>query len=337
LGELYDNIVVALPAVAVCAAMLLFGAVTAELAHISAWPLLSYFEMAQVTMLGVLLVAIWPFAKAALGKTSDPVGELRSRFIDRLPLLLLPAIVLPAFLLGYTTSKTAIPLIVGYTWDGFWASADRLIFGNDVWRIARASFGSSSSSFWAFWYAVVWGTAFVLVTNIVALLGRKSFVGIFFTALMGAWLIGGAFMAYAFSAAGPVFAPIFDPSLAAQFHPLQEVLRQTAGDQSIGIAQQYLLDAARETHVAQKGGGISAFPSMHIATVTIYVMAARRTWWLIPAAVLWISIFIGSAYFGFHYWIDGIVAALVSVGCWQGAAAIYSRLPNAVTNLEPAA
>lgn len=336
-GEFTANCVVALPAVAVCAAMLLFGAVTAELAHISAWPLLSYFQMTRVTMLCALLLAFLIFATAAVRKTDDPVVELRSRFVERLPLLLLPAIVLPAFLLGYTTSKTAIPLVVGYTWDGFWASADRLLFGDDAWRIARAIFGSSSSGFWGFWYAVVWGTAFVLVTNVVALVGPKSFVGIFFTALMGAWLIGGAFMAYAFSAAGPVFAPIFDPSMAAQFHPLQEVLRQTAGDQSIGIAQQYLLDAARETHVAQKGGGISAFPSMHIATVTIYVMAARRTWWLIPAAVLWISIFIGSAYFGFHYWIDGIVAALLSVGCWQGAAAIYSRLPNAATDFELAA
>jgi membrane-associated phospholipid phosphatase len=142
-------------------------------------------------------------------------------------------------------------------------------------------------------------------------------------------------MAYAFSAAGPVFAPIFDPGLAAQFHPLQELLNPTTAYRPIGTAQEYLLVAARETHDAQKGGGISAFPSMHIATVTIYVMAARRTWWLLPAAVLWISIFIGSAYFGFHYWIDGIVAALVSAGCWQGAAAIYSKLPQNERTLEP--
>jgi membrane-associated phospholipid phosphatase len=329
LGEFRESGIAALPAVAVCAAMLLFAGFTAELAGISAWPLLSYFEMAQVTMLGLLLLGFWVFAKAALRKADDPIGELRSRIIDRLPLLLLAAVVLPAFLLGYTTSKTAIPLVVGYSWDGFWANADRLVFGDDAWRISRAIFGNSSRPFWAFWYAVVWGTAFVLSTNAVALLARRAFVGTFFTALMATWLIGGTLMAYAFSAAGPVFAPVFEPSLAAQFHPLQEVIARATGYRPIGTAQQYLLVAARETHVAQKGGGISAFPSMHLATVAIYVMAARRTWWWIPALVLWVSIFIGSAYFGFHYWIDGIVGTLVSVACWQGAAWLYSRLPQA--------
>jgi membrane-associated phospholipid phosphatase len=340
IGDFRESGIAALPAVAVCAAMLLFAAVTAALARISAWPLLSYFQMTQVTLLGMLLLAFWVFAKAALRKTADPIAELRSRMLDRLPLLLLPAVVLPAFLLGYTTAKTAIPLVVGYSWDGFFTHIDRLIFGDDAWRISRAIFGNSSRPFWAFWYAIVWGTAFVLATNAVALLGRRAFVGTFFTALMAAWLIGGTLMAYAFSAAGPVFAPVFEPSLATQFHPLQEIISRATGYRPIGTAQEYLLVAARETHVAQKGGGISAFPSMHLATVTIYVMAARRTFWLIPALVLWVSIFIASAYFGFHYWVDGIVGTLVAVGCWQGAAWLYSKLPQAperAMTLEPAA
>jgi membrane-associated phospholipid phosphatase len=165
-------------------------------------------------------------------------------------------------------------------------------------------------------------------------------VGIYFTALLGAWLIGGCFMAYAFSAAGPVFASIFDPSLAERFRPLRDVLAQTLGNRSIGMAQQYLVIAARETHVAVKGGGISAMPSMHIATVTIYVLAARGTKWLLPACLFWILIFIGSGYFGFHYWADGLVGAAVSVCCWQAAVAIYARLSKPsqahVGRLEPA-
>ena len=144
---------------------------------------------------------------------------------------------------------------------------------------------------------------------------------------MAAWFIGGTILAYEFSAAGPVFAPIFEPSLSAQFHALQQAQNPAFGYRPIGLTQQYLLLAARETHEAQKGGGISAFPSMHLATVTIYFMAARRTWWMVPAAILWLSIFIGSAYFGFHYWIDGIFGTLVSVGCWLGAEAVYARLP----------
>jgi hypothetical protein len=337
-GELNACALTLLPPVAVCLATALFAAITASLAGVSAWPLLSYFECAEVTMFCALIVVFWAFAKAALRRTGEPLQQLRDGAIERLALLLLPAIVMPAFLMGYTTSKTAIPLVVGYSWDGFWANADRLIFGDDVWRISRAIFGNSASRFWEWWYAVAWGCAFLLTTNFVALLGRRATVGIFFTALTGAWLIGGCFLAYAFSAAGPVFAPIFEPTLAQRFGPLQQLLNDTLGNRSIALAQHYLLDAARETHVAAKGGGISAFPSMHIATVTIYVLAARGTKWLIPAVGFWLMIFIGSAYFGFHYWIDGIVGAAVSVGCWHAARAIYSRFPEpSAARMRPAA
>jgi hypothetical protein len=243
---------------------------------------------------------------------------------ERLPLLLLPAIVLPLFLIGYTTAKTAIPILVGYTWDGFWAHADRLIFGQDVWRISRAIFGDSLGPFWEWWYSVAWGSAFLLTANFVALSAKRAFVGVYFTTMLSVWLIGGCFMAYAFSAAGPVFAPIFDPTLADRFRPLQDFVRQTVGAGSIGLAQHYLVVAAKETHEAVKGGGISAMPSMHIGTVTVNVLAARRTRWLIPAAVFWVIIFIGSGYFGFHYWVDGIVAAGLAALCWKASSLIYS-------------
>jgi PAP2 superfamily len=318
----------------------LFALIAAELAGVSAWPLISYFECAKVTLLCATLFSLWTFVRAWLQKMQDPSGELRSALARRLPLLLLPAVILPAFLIGYTTSKTAIPLLVGYTWDAFWSDADRLIFGNDAWRIARAIFGNASSAFWEYWYAVVWGCAFLLSTNLVTLLGNRRLVGIFFTALLGVWLIGGCLMAYACSAAGPVFAPMFDPSLAPRFGPLQDVLAQTLGQRPIAMAQHYLVVAAKETHIAAKGGGISAMPSMHLATVSIYVLAARGTKWLLPAIAFWLLIFIGSGYFGFHYWVDGLVAAALSYGCWLAAAAIYDRLaePSAATvrELEPA-
>jgi membrane-associated phospholipid phosphatase len=330
-GALHANAMMLLPPLVICGGTAVFASSVAQMAGISAWPLLSYFEMAKVTLLCTLVLGAWTFARAAAVRSDEPVGKLAGRLLERAPLLLMPALLLPAFLVGYTTSKTAIPLVVGYTWDSFWANADRLILGNDAWRVSRAVFGSGSSWFWSYWYAVVWGTAFLLSTNGVALLARRSFVGVFFTAMMGAWLIGGCFMAYAFSAAGPVFAPIFDPSLTERFGPLQQVLKQTLGQGSIGLAQDYLLEAARQTHVAEKGGGISAMPSMHIATVTIYVLAARGTKWLLPAIVFWVSIFIGSAYFGFHYWVDGIAGAAIAALCWRGAQAVYARLDAVAT------
>ena len=66
-------------------------------------------------------------------------------------------------------------------------------------------------------------------------------------------------------------------------------------------------------------------PSMHLASVSIFVLAARRTKWIIPAILFWLIIFVLSAFFGFHYWIDGIVAAIVAAFCWYAAAFYFGR------------
>ena len=69
-------------------------------------------------------------------------------------------------------------------------------------------------------------------------------------------------------------------------------------------------------------------PSMHIAMTTIYVIAARRTWWLAPACAFWLIIFIGSAYFGYHYWLDGIVAAVIAWLCWKAAELLFAAMDH---------
>jgi membrane-associated phospholipid phosphatase len=77
-------------------------------------------------------------------------------------------------------------------------------------------------------------------------------------------------------------------------------------------------------HIAVKGGGISAMPSMHLGAASIYVLAARRTPWIVPAVLFWAIIFVCSGYFGYHYWVDGIVAAMVASACWSAAKRFYA-------------
>src|SRR4051812_24534709 len=97
-GALNAHVLTLLPPVVVCLATAVFATVAATLAGVSAWPLLSYFECAEVTMLCTLIVIFWLFAKAALGQAGEPLEQLRERALERLPLLLLPAVILPAFL-----------------------------------------------------------------------------------------------------------------------------------------------------------------------------------------------------------------------------------------------
>lgn len=122
-----------------------------------------------------------------------------------------------------------------------------------------------------------------------------------------------------------MFVHLTDPGLAPRFEPMREALDVALGGEgSVYRTQAYLAGAVAST-LAVKGGGISAMPAMHLGAASIYVLAARRTRWMVPALAFWAIIFIGSAYFGYHYWIDGIVAAAVALVCWKLAEAYYER------------
>ena len=176
---------------------------------------------------------------------------------------------------------------------------------------------------WTFFYAVIWGFALVFSGAFVATFASRRFTGTFFTALMLSWFIGGIVMAYAISAAGPVFAHLADPELAGRFLPLRRELVRTLGEDDLVMLSQRYLAAAINVKIALKGGGISAMPSMHIATATILVIAAWKTRWLPLAGLFWMMTFFGSVYLGYHYAIDAPIAAVIAALCWSIAHRLY--------------
>jgi hypothetical protein len=318
---------VLLPPSLLCALMACAALSTAWLAHIDFSRLFApYFSASgSVTLLCVGLSAFVWVAQLARRRADDPLRIVAGRLRARMPLLLLPLVVFPLFMVAYTCAKTAIPFLVGYRWEGFWAAGDRMIFGDDAWRIAHRWLGTRWMPAWEWLYTVGWGGALAFTVALVPLNARPRTVAVFYTAMLASWLVGGFLFAYAFSAAGPVFAHLTDPKLGASFTELRQVLDNSlTPNGSIRLTQRYLLDAF-DAHIAFKGGGISAFPSMHIATVSIYVMAARRTRWIVPAVLFWTVIFVGSGYFGYHYWVDGLAAAAVAAVCWVLAERIFAE------------
>jgi hypothetical protein len=67
---------------------------------------------------------------------------------------------------------------------------------------------------------------------------------------------------------------------------------------------------------------------MHLGAASIFVLAARKTNWLIPALLFWLTIFLLSGYFGYHYWVDGLVAVPVAWLCWLGSERLYAWMCN---------
>jgi PAP2 superfamily len=310
-----------------CSAMVICALVTGELAGVTSKLLyLPYFSSSlAITFVSLLVSIFWWVLHLARSGAEEPLRTIKAKLRERVPYLVLPALVFPLFLVSFTAVKTAIPFLVGYSWDPFWAQADRLIFGDDAWRIAHHWLGGRFVTVLDFLYSVGWGLTLVFVMALVPLNASPKFTGKFYTAMLATWMVCGGALAYLFSAAGPVFASDAAFGGSQPFADLQASLDWSLAPHSpIRSSQQYLISALH-SHVAVKGGGISAMPSMHLGAVSIYVLGARQTRWFMPAVGFWLIIFISSAYFGYHYWVDGIVAAGAAAACWAAADRLSQR------------
>jgi hypothetical protein len=285
------------------------------LPYISAW--------AASTLITVLIWAFVRVARLARARADRPLQIVASELAERLLFLVLPALVFPIFLGCYTWAKVSIPFAVGYGWERFWADADHIIFGEDAWRWAHAMLPDFLAPAMTFYYAVIWGFVLVFSGTFISTFANRRFAATYFTALMLSWLIGGIVMAYIISAAGPIFAHLTDPGLSSRFAPLQAELVRLVGEDNMVLKSQRYLAAGMNYKIALKGGGVSAMPSMHMATATILVLAARRRRWLAMAVLFWLLTFFGSVYLGYHYAVDAPVAAAVAMLCWIAARRMY--------------
>jgi hypothetical protein len=278
---------------------------------------------ASLTLIAVLFWAFVDVARMAKARTEDPLRRLAGNIVDQQKLVLLPAVVFPLFIGAYTWAKSSIPFVVGYGWERYWADIDAALLGSDGWRIMHSFFPVWLAPAWTFFYAVIWGFALGIVGSLVSAFAAHRFTAIFFTAMMLSWFVGGFLLAYAISAAGPIFAHLVDPSLNGRFLSLREQLLALLGSDDIVIETQRYLAAGFERKIAVKGGGISAMPSMHIATATIFLLAAGWSRWLVPALAFWVLTFLGSVYLGYHYAVDAPVAAIIATLCWLAARRVY--------------
>jgi len=279
----------------------------------------------------LLSVMIWIFVQVVIllpARADDPLQTTLRRIREPARLALLPAVIFPLFLGAYTWAKCSIPFSVGYGWEAVWADADHLIFGVDAWRWAHAILPEFLAPAMSFYYAVIWGFALVFSGTLISAFAARQFTATYFAALMLSWLIGGIAMAYAISAAGPIFVHLTDPELVLRFAPLRAELVRLLGEDDLVLKSQRYLTAGMNVKIALKGGGISAMPSMHIATATILICAAWRTRWLPLALLFWLLTFFGSIYLGYHYAVDAPVAAALAVSCWfiaRGAVTDFGR------------
>lgn len=230
-----------------------------------------------------------------------PSARLRSTLIISAAAILLQ--------IGFFFIKSAIPRIVPFYADPFFAELDRVILmGNDAWELAHAMTPTILAGWFTLIYSTVW-TTLVFAFPIVVVASDPDasrvnrYIGLFFLS----WIIVGNVLALVGSSVGPVY---YDQLLGT--------------DRFSGMRQSFDLIGYSATPMAElqatlwKNSGdwvsfISAFPSMHVAIAVIcaiYIRERFSRFRLIGDAFFALILLI-SVYSGYHYLLDGLVSLAV--------------------------
>jgi hypothetical protein len=245
--------------------------------------------------------------------------------------VMLLAVVLPLSLAVFSAAKRAIPAVEPFAWDATFDQFDRALHGGRrPWELLQPIVGTPTITvaldryYHLGWSLLALGTLAVVVVLPVSRLRRR-----FLTAWVLLSFLGGTVAALAFSSDGPPYfsrvVPGPDP-----YGELRAYLRQVAASKPLlSLSGRRALWAAYQSRLDAFGFGISAMPSMHIATMSLVACLAFAVspWAGLAATVATVLMTVGSVALCWHYAIDGYAGALLAVMVWYATGRFerYSR------------
>ncbi|HEY0901640.1 MAG TPA: phosphatase PAP2 family protein [Micavibrio sp.] len=240
------------------------------------------------------------------------------------------------FFSTFSSMKQMIPGINPFQWDETFAALDKTLhFGVDPWRILYAPFQwpFMQTAYSLITYAINMNYNLWLVSVFAILywqLFSKSQPRIrfqFFIAFILAWAVNGTLLATLLSSAGPCFLERLTGS--GYYAPLMAQLNAAHQDFPIfAITTQDALWRAASAHENMVGGGISAMPSIHVASALLFwlLARARQNKYASLFGVFFFLIMVGSVYLGWHYAVDGYLAIITTYGIWHLSGILAKRL-----------
>ena len=216
---------------------------------------------------------------------------------------------------AYTLLKRLLALPYGFVWDTTLANFDRwLHFGVDPWRYLQPLANNSTllfaiqSNYGAGWGVFIMAMLTWICVSPRADASRTRYLITYLLILFGL----GTVIAFAGSSAGPIFygAVTGDTARFADLHAFLGQVGYAPG--SVLMLHDYLWQAYT-SHELNIGSGISAFPSVHLATTTFaaLVISEHSKRGGILAFLYLALILFSSVVLGWHYAVDGYFSIIV--------------------------
>ncbi|MFV8413796.1 phosphatase PAP2 family protein [Vibrio owensii] len=271
------------------------------------------------------------FGYLILQKEPRPLLRLLSKsklIITHRHLLISGYLILTAFsvfMSSFSAMKGAIPLIIPFRYDDVLIELDRLLFlGHAPWDVVHSTFSSPYAIRlidvnYNIWFCLMWIVSFFFLYSEQSKVRTQYLVS-----WVLCWFLLGNLLALLLSSAGPVFLERLDPSnttyseLTSSLTQHSEYLKSSGWGTLWALQIQHDLWLAYAENKEMLGSGISAMPSLHnsIAVLMVLSMYSVKRWLGIVFIVHAIFIYIGSIALGWHYALDGIVSAPLTVLIW---------------------
>ena len=238
------------------------------------------------------------------------------RIFTALPVLLL----FPFFGSAFAYFRILLPNIQPWHWDVRLAEIDRALHGGmNPWEILHPLLSNpyitaAINGVYHLWFLLMFGMFLWQSGSLTRPHTRMQF----FLTFILIWAILGNFLAIVLSSAGPVYYARVT-GLESPFQPLMDYLH--AANQVVPVmaldVQEQLWSSYVKNGLATLGG-ITAMPSMHIATSLSFALVGyahnRKLGHLLMLFTFIVQI--GSVHLGWHYAIDGYVAAIGTLVIW---------------------
>ncbi len=243
------------------------------------------------------------------------------------------------FFVGFLAIKKAIPLTYPFAWDESFMQLDRAMhFGRLPHEILAPLLQYPPVTFvtnliYNSWFLVLMACFFWQgFARADSALRQQYLLSHLLT-----WFFGTSILGTLLSSAGPCFYGLVAEG-ANPYAPLVAYLKAT--NEIYPIWAVPTQDILWRSYIAGQGeiGGVSAMPSMHVATTILFFLLAfaagkgRLGWLLVGFSI---TIFFGSILLGWHYAVDGYLGALIALACWKLAGHIVRGGPSSRPSSAP--